>query len=222
MRGGFGPLSFYPSFSIFVLSFLNPGQLLTGLTKAWLGNFGEIGHPSEGASIPSGIITMWSGLSTAIPTGWVLCDGNNGTPDLRNRFIVGAGSEYVVGSVGGEATHILTTDQLPSHSHGINLSGLEASSAGAHEHNLIHSVYNEDRERYYYYYPYHYSAAANGSGFNTIQYNTSQHPRERTYAESAGSHTHTITGSASITETGSGVAHENRPPYYALCFIMKQ
>ncbi len=51
---------------------------------------------------------MWSGASDAIPTGWGLCNGENGTPDLRNRFIVGAGDEYRVGDVGGNATITLT------------------------------------------------------------------------------------------------------------------
>lgn len=51
--------------------------------------------------VPSGIIAMWSGTVDAIPKGWVLCDGTNNTPNLRNRFIVGAGDEYNVGDVGG-------------------------------------------------------------------------------------------------------------------------
>jgi hypothetical protein len=43
-----------------------------------------------GSSIPKGIIAIWSGSIASIPSGWKLCDGNNGTPDLRNRFIIGA------------------------------------------------------------------------------------------------------------------------------------
>ena len=50
---------------------------------------------------PSGGIVMWSGSVASIPSGWLLCDGTNGTPDLRNRFIVGAGSTYAVGATGG-------------------------------------------------------------------------------------------------------------------------
>ena len=87
-------------------------------------------------SLPSGIIVMWSGSSTDIPTGWLLCDGSNGTPDLRDRFIVGAGSTYSPKATGGEATHKLTIAEMPSHNHNLSLSGLTASSAGGH----IHSV----------------------------------------------------------------------------------
>ena len=57
------------------------------------------------ASVPSGAILIWSGASNAIPSGYVLCDGQNGTPDLRDRFIIGAGSSYSVGSTGGATEH---------------------------------------------------------------------------------------------------------------------
>jgi microcystin-dependent protein len=62
--------------------------------------------------IPAGIISMWSGSIVSIPTGWVLCDGTNSTPDLRNRFVVGAGSTYAVNATGGSANAT-----LPSHNH---------------------------------------------------------------------------------------------------------
>ena len=56
--------------------------------------------------IPTGVIVMWSGSIASIPTGWLICDGTNGTPDLRNRFIVGAGSTYSVAGTGGSAAAI--------------------------------------------------------------------------------------------------------------------
>jgi microcystin-dependent protein len=66
-----------------------------------------------------GIIVEWTGSSA--PSGWVLCDGNNGTPDLRNRFILGGGysggPSKGLNSVGGEERHTLTLDELPSHRH---------------------------------------------------------------------------------------------------------
>jgi len=52
-----------------------------------------------------GAIVLWSGAVVDIPDGWVFCDGNNGTPDLRDKFIVGAGSTYAVGATGGTTTH---------------------------------------------------------------------------------------------------------------------
>lgn len=81
--------------------------------------------PIWGAAFVSGMIMMWSGSTGTIPSGWLLCDGTSGTPDLRNRFIVGAGSTYAVNATGGSAdavvvshTHTATsvvTD--PGHSH---------------------------------------------------------------------------------------------------------
>ena len=56
----------------------------------------------------TGIIALWSGSIVAIPTGWVICDGNNGTPDLRNRFVVGAGDTYAVDANGGAINHTHT------------------------------------------------------------------------------------------------------------------
>lgn len=76
-----------------------------------------------GTALPSGVIVIWSGSSSAIPAGWYLCNGANGTPDLRNRFVVGAGSTYSVGNTGGSAdavvvshTHTATVTD-PGHSH---------------------------------------------------------------------------------------------------------
>jgi microcystin-dependent protein len=64
--------------------------------------------------LPVGGIIMWSGAVNNIPSGWALCNGSNGTPDLRNRFIVGAGSGYNVAATGGSADAV-----VPAHSHTI-------------------------------------------------------------------------------------------------------
>ena len=56
-----------------------------------------------GSGVPNGAIIMWSGTVATIPDGFSLCDGSNGTPDLRNRFVVGAGSTYAVGATGGSS-----------------------------------------------------------------------------------------------------------------------
>ncbi len=76
--------------------------------------------------IPTGVILMWSGSIATIPAGWVLCDGNNSTPDLRNRFIVGAGSTYSVAGTGGSADAIVV-----SHTH--------TGTTGAMNSNATHS-----------------------------------------------------------------------------------
>jgi hypothetical protein len=68
--------------------------------------------PTWGSAIPSGGIIIWSGSSASIPSGWLLCDGTNSTPDLRNRFVVGAGSTYAVNATGGSADAIVV-----SHTH---------------------------------------------------------------------------------------------------------
>lgn len=68
---------------------------------------------------------------TKAPDGWVFCDGNNGTPDLKGRFILGSGNsaKYPFNSYGGEDTHILTVDEMPSHQHlGSKLKGREWST----------------------------------------------------------------------------------------------
>lgn len=189
-----------------------------------------------GESIPSGIITMWSGAANAIPTGWLLCDGSNGTPDLRNRFIVGAGSSYSVGNTGGSDSVTLTTAQIPSHTHEHNLS---AVSGGAHTHSHTFSVSLTNLTcssagAHTHTYTGAYSAREAG-GYVT----TSARASDGLRTSSAGAHTHTISGtgtlsgsissggahvhslSGSISNAGSGQSHENRPPYYALCFIMK-
>lgn len=79
------------------------------------------------AVFKTGMILLWSGSIATIPTGWALCNGTAGTPNLMDRFVVGAGSAYAVGSTGGATTHLhaisvagtaLTVGQLPPHNHG--------------------------------------------------------------------------------------------------------
>lgn len=80
--------------------------------------------------IPAGIIMLWSGSSASIPTGWALCTGSNGTPDLRNRFVVGAGAVYSVDNTGGS-----TDTTVPSHTHSVSATSTFTGAALAgHTH----------------------------------------------------------------------------------------
>ena len=85
--------------SVLVNTYDNVGGLLTTI-------------PATTPSVPSGCILIWSGSVGSIPSGFVICDGNNGTPDLRNSFILGAGNTYTVGQTGGSTDSI-----LPVHTH---------------------------------------------------------------------------------------------------------
>lgn len=86
--------------------------------------------------IPSGAILLWSGSIGSIPSGWLICDGTNGTPNLRDRFVVGAGSTYAVGDTGGSAnatlvshTHTATVTD-PGHLHSFNIAPRLGGSYG--------------------------------------------------------------------------------------------
>lgn len=124
-----------------------------------------------GGNLPAGVIVMWSGTAAAVPNGWALCDGSNGTPDLRGRFVVGAGGSYNVGDTGGTESVTLTVSQIPEHSHTI-------------------PTYDDGNVRT------NTKILGYGSGSAVSQKSTTN-------------------------GTGQGQSHENRPPYYALCYIMK-
>lgn len=102
--------------------------------------YGIIGTaPASGTTFPAGGIIIWSGAIGAVPSGWYLCDGTNGTPDLRNRFIVGAGSTYSVGGSGGSAdaitvthTHTATSTVTdPGHFHSTGVGGTNSATSPA-------------------------------------------------------------------------------------------
>jgi microcystin-dependent protein len=148
--------------------------------------------------VPSGGIIMWSGSIAAIPTGWVLCNGSNSTPDLRNRFVVGAGSSYNPGNTGGASTVALSTANLPAHNH--SASSSSTVSDPGHSHSYINSGANYSND----YSPY------SGPSVNN-----------ETRTTSPATTGISVSTSTTIGNTGSGTAHENRPPYYALAYIMK-
>ena len=171
----------------------------------------------QAEGVPSGIIAMWSGEVASIPGGWALCDGDNGTPDLRDRFIVGAGGDYSVGDTGGETEVTLTTAQLPSHSH--KSGTLSASSAGSHSHGSGTLLTNSTGAHTHSYKEVVYQERSiyQSEGEQSARYGMASMRNDTT--ASGGSHSHSISGSTA--SGGSGQAHENRPPYFALAYIMK-
>ncbi len=148
--------------------------------------------------VPKGGIIMWSGPIDSIPVGWALCNGANGTPDLSNRFIVSAGAAYAIGDTGGVDSCSLTINGLPSHDHGGSVDGT-TNSSGTHNHTM--TIRSGDATT---------TVIGQGNIGGIIGTGT---------VNNSGSHTHTFT--ATVSAQGGGHAHENRPRYYALAFIMR-
>jgi hypothetical protein len=88
-------------------------------------------------ALRSGIIVAWSGSVIDIPEDYYLCDGNNGTPDLRDRFIMGAGGEHAPGNYGGEMSHILKKCEMPAHSHSSAQFGHDEGDAGKGSYSFV-------------------------------------------------------------------------------------
>ena len=89
-----------------------PGQMLTvaGTIESTSGGIKFPDGTTQTSALPSGVVVLWSGAIANIPTGWALCDGTNGTPNLRNQFVVGAGGAYSPGDNGGSTHHGHTVD----------------------------------------------------------------------------------------------------------------
>jgi microcystin-dependent protein len=237
--------------------------------------------------VPSGVITLWSGSTASIPSGWVICDGTNNTPDLRDRFVVGAGSSYAVDATGGSSSVTLSTAQMPSHTHTgpshthsvpshTHTGPSHTHSVPSHTHtgpshshtfsgttstaSLTGTVIGVDNNSTNYRLRWGtangvfsasgaYSQAINssplGNGYYLSQLNfNASHAHTYSGTTSASGTGNTgawsgTTGSAGTGATGawsgttgssgtgatgsagSGNSHENRPPYYALAYIMK-
>ncbi|HEY0031007.1 MAG TPA: tail fiber protein [Bacteroidia bacterium] len=180
-------------------------------------NASGVGKMKENGNdlLPTGAIIMWSG--SAIPAGWALCDGGSytkmdgtgsvTTPNLMDRFIVGADltggtgaavGSYAIANTGGENTHILTNAEMPSHNH----TGF-TSTTGSHDH----GGFTGDAG---------YAASSTDPAVSWTTTNV---------ADDSGTHNHTIAPDGDHQHTiplqGGGIAHENRPPFYALAYIYK-
>jgi microcystin-dependent protein len=159
--------------------------------------------------VPKGGIIMWSG--SVPPQGWALCDGSNGTPDLRGRFIVSSGLNqsaqsgdlnptYAVGDKNGYNNIKLQSTNLPRHTHAV--------TGGSHSHTVVGQRGGDNNDHN------NRSAVANGDkGVTETSFNED-------YTTSATSHTHTVSY-AGGNAAGIADPFDNRPPYYALAFIMK-
>ncbi len=142
--------------------------------------YGIVGvQTAVGTTIPAGMISLWYGSIGSVPTGWYLCDGSNGTPDLRDRFIVGAGSTYSVSQTGGSTDAVVV-----SHTHTAS-----TAAAGTHTHDFSIYKVNDFNS------PPNFIAASDdnqGTGSATTQ--------------SAGSHSHTVTvDSAGVSGTNANL-----------------
>jgi len=147
------------------------------------------------SDIPSRFIMVWSDSLSNIPAGWALADGNNGTPDLLDKFIVStAGKSKAAGATAGSHFRTLESKHLPDHTH----TGQTAAGEGSHSHlaywkELKDGVTDGGSEA---------NQNETGGGGET---------------DPAGSHSHTI---QNIGDTGSGASLDIRPEYYEVAYIV--
>lgn len=248
-------------------AFANAGSIiLSGATPATLTNssgalvasgtlaapFVAAGGRDVGTSlVPVGGIIAWSGSVAAIPSTWALCDGTKGTPDLRGKFVLGAGGAYPVGYAGGAAS--VQTDAQGSHNHTGYTAGsgnfsvsVQTDSQGGHSHGGSTQGYTlgiADIPAHTHQQAQSVQAvlpsASSGTNMNVTSLN-GQSSQNGPYTAAAGNgnahahpigtdgvHTHGVTvsqGSHTHAISVDGTHTHNvsvLPPYYALCFIMK-
>lgn len=142
-------------------------------------------------AVVKGMIVMWYGEVNKAPDGWAICDGKNGTPDLSDRFIMGARTNNF-GDKGGSSSVTLTIDNMPRHQH----SG-RTNESGRHNHRYTKTKLNN-------------KDVDNDDTMWSCDY-------EPAYTEDAGEHDHTF----ETDSQGNGESFEILPPYIALLFIIK-
>ena len=149
----------------------------------------------------SGVVWMYTGTIASIPSGWALCDGTNGTPNLSNRFIMGVTTQIAMNTSGGSNTTTLTSTQLPNHTH----TGTTDNTSHSHQViNLDGTVQDGNRN------------VNSGLTRLVIPYSTTSSNASPITTTSV-TLNHTFTTNA----TGSGASYDSRNAYYALAFIMK-
>ena len=179
------------------------------------------------ALVPIKGIIMFSGTAAEVPANWSLCDGSNGTPDLRNKFVISSQSydtgdnrweTNITGT--GTATGGSKDSHLPSHTHGINTSGnatltdpghnhgiTEPNSGNGHKHSIsftnTDSGFGRSEE----------SGSGGQAGTNDTNFSTT--------GITIDDNTTGITLGGSTESQGSSNVNQNLPPYFALAFIMR-
>ncbi|MCY1165184.1 hypothetical protein D9M73_50840 [compost metagenome] len=172
--------------------------------------------------VPVGGIIMYSGDLLDLSANWKLCDGTNGTPNLRDKFIVGAGTTYAQGNTGGTKDAVVV-----SHSHTASTGGESAdhthsgttSTNGQHQHFVTEGAGSADGGNL--------SGAAGGSKVipwseifgtpNLITAASGNHSHTFTTGGRSAAHTHAVT----VDAAGVSGTDKNLPPYYALAYIMR-
>ena len=178
--------------------------------------FGKLGSTVLNAFVPVGGIIMWNGTIAEAEalTNWRICDGQNNTPDLRDKFVMGVGSSTpnhtstaTKGETGGANSYTLALNQMPEHKHDVSDSG--------HSHTITdpghaHTWSRQDAQIDASYRPW---PANNNDCVESV---------ENTSNETTGI-TGTNDGNANISETlkGGNTAIDNRPAYFALCYIIR-
>jgi microcystin-dependent protein len=177
-------------------------------------------------NLPVGAIIMFNGKADKLPQGWAICDGDNGTPNLISRFIVGAkqnadSEDYRLGEIGGKIFVTLNTKEIPSHNHtgttakaGSHDHAGYAKQDGSHTHDIRRYAFsNSSKDHLSWGGP---KEIIDDWAGNAVTESGGTHGHDL-IINNNGEHDHTLT----ISNAGGGESHENRPPFYALYFIMK-
>jgi len=230
------------------LAITSGGTGLTSITAnhALVGNSGGTGYSSIApgasgnvlisngtawASSPafiSGMIIMWSGSIVSIPTGWLLCNGTSGTPNLMNRMVLGAGDQYAVSEAGGAATTTITTANLPSHTH--TYSSTTSGQSATHTHAVTDPGHSHITSAFFNNlappagWGSPYGSTPVSSSDQVVFYPAYSGPTQQsitgiTIGNASVDHDHSVSGTTAAA--GSGTAATTISPYYALAYIMK-